>query len=51
VKHGARPLEIGFQQRYLSDITNQILLRVEIRVASGSEPTALLETAPPKRYK
>ena len=39
VKYDAGPLEIGFQARYLNDITDQITDSVEFRFADGSAPT------------
>ncbi|MBV8524661.1 MAG: DNA polymerase III subunit beta [Acetobacteraceae bacterium] len=41
VKYEASPLEIGFQARYLSDITDQIRGEVEFRFADGSAPTVV----------
>ena len=37
----AGPLEIGFQARYLNDITDQIPEQVEFRFADGSAPTVV----------
>jgi DNA polymerase-3 subunit beta len=39
VKYQSSPLEIGFQARYLNDITDQIVDSVEFRFADGSAPT------------
>jgi DNA polymerase-3 subunit beta len=39
VKYESSPLEIGFQARYLNDITDQIVDAVEFRFADGSAPT------------
>jgi DNA polymerase-3 subunit beta len=39
VTYEAGPLEIGFQARYLTDITDQIGGQVEFRFADGSAPT------------
>jgi len=39
VKYESGPLEIGFQARYLNDITDQIADQVEFRFADGSAPT------------
>jgi len=39
VKYESSPLEIGFQARYLNDITDQIADSVEFRFADGSAPT------------
>ncbi len=41
VKYDDGPLEIGFQARYLNDITDQIPERVEFRFADGSAPTVV----------
>jgi len=41
VKYDAGPLEIGFQARYLNDITDQIPEQVEFRFADGSAPTVV----------
>jgi DNA polymerase-3 subunit beta len=39
VKYEAGPLEIGFQARYLNDITDQITGEVEFRFSDGAAPT------------
>ncbi len=39
--YASEPLEIGFQARYLSDITDQIRDRVEFRFSDGSAPTVV----------
>lgn len=39
VDYQAGPLEIGFQARYLSDVTDQIKGRVEFAFADGAAPT------------
>ena len=39
VSYESGPLEIGFQARYLNDITDQIGEQVEFRFADGSAPT------------
>ena len=39
VKYGSEPLEIGFQARYLNDITDQIENQVEFHFSDGSAPT------------
>ena len=39
VKYDAGPLEIGFQARYLNDITDQVKGDVEFRFSDGSAPT------------
>ena len=39
VKYEAGPLEIGFQARYLNDITDQIEGEVEFRFSDGAAPT------------
>ncbi|MGH7104362.1 MAG: DNA polymerase III subunit beta [Acetobacteraceae bacterium] len=41
VTYDAPPLEIGFQARYLTDITDQIADRVEFRFADGTAPTVV----------
>ena len=41
VKYEASPLEIGFQARYLNDITDQIEGEVEFCFADGSAPTVV----------
>jgi DNA polymerase-3 subunit beta len=45
VKYDAGPLEIGFQARYLNDITDQITDAVEFRFADGSAPTIVQDAA------
>jgi DNA polymerase-3 subunit beta len=44
VSYEAGPMEIGFQARYLTDITDQIADRITFRFADGSAPT-LVEDA------
>lgn len=39
VKYAAGPLEIGFQARYLNDITDQIESQVEFHFSDGAAPT------------
>ena len=39
------PLEIGFQARYLNDITDQIGRSVEFRFADGAAPTVVQDAA------
>ena len=39
VKYASDPLEIGFQARYLNDITDQIESQVEFHFSDGSAPT------------
>ena len=41
VSYESGPLEIGFQARYLNDITDQIGEQVEFRFADGSAPTVV----------
>ncbi|MBV9813710.1 MAG: DNA polymerase III subunit beta, partial [Acetobacteraceae bacterium] len=41
VRYAAGPLEIGFQARYLNDITDQIAEQVEFRFADGAAPTVV----------
>jgi DNA polymerase-3 subunit beta len=43
VSYEAGPLEIGFQARYLNDITDQIGEQVEFRFADGSAPTVVCD--------
>jgi DNA polymerase-3 subunit beta len=45
VQYEAAPLEIGFQARYLNDITDQISERVEFRFADGAAPTVVVDGA------
>ncbi len=45
VKYDAGPLEIGFQARYLNDITDQIQEQVEFRFADGAAPTVVQDAA------
>ena len=45
-EHG--PIEIGFQARYLNDITDQIATQVEFRFADGSAPTIVTDSAKPE---
>ena len=41
------PLEIGFQARYLNDITDQIGDTVEFLFSDGSAPTVVRESGDP----
>jgi len=41
VRYDAGPMEIGFQARYLNDITDQIAEQVEFCFADGSAPTVV----------
>jgi DNA polymerase-3 subunit beta len=41
VRYDSGPLEIGFQARYLNDITDQIDEQVEFRFSDGSAPTVV----------
>ena len=45
VSYDAGPLEIGFQARYLNDITDQIGEQVEFRFADGAAPTIVMDSA------
>jgi DNA polymerase III subunit beta len=45
VKYEAGPLEIGFQARYLNDITDQIADQVEFRFADGAAPTIVQDAS------
>jgi len=47
VKYDAGPLEIGFQARYLNDITDQIKGEVEFRFSDGSAPTVVQDATDP----
>jgi DNA polymerase-3 subunit beta len=48
VSYESGPLEIGFQARYLNDITDQIAEQVEFRFADGSAPTIVTDSAKPE---
>jgi DNA polymerase-3 subunit beta len=48
VSYEFAPLEIGFQARYLNDITDQITDQVEFRFADGSAPTVVTDAAKPE---
>ncbi len=41
------PLEIGFQARYLNDITDQVGERVEFRFSDGTAPTIVQDASDP----
>ncbi len=43
IEYASTPLEIGFQARYLNDITDQIDKRVEFRFADGAAPTVVVD--------
>ncbi len=45
VTYDAGPLEIGFQARYLNDITDQIGDQVEFRFSDGAAPTVVRDAA------
>ena len=45
VKYDSGPLEIGFQARYLNDITDQIGEQVEFRFSDGAAPTVVQDAA------
>jgi DNA polymerase-3 subunit beta len=45
VSYDATPLEIGFQARYLNDITDQIAGEVEFRFSDGAAPTVVRDAA------
>ena len=47
MKYDSGPLEIGFQARYLNDITDQITGEVEFLFADGSAPTVVRDAADP----
>ena len=48
VTYDAPALEIGFQARYLKDITDQVDAQVEFRFADGSAPTIVQDSARPE---
>ena len=48
VSYDSSPIEIGFQARYLNDITDQIVEQVEFRFADGSAPTIVTDSAKPE---
>jgi DNA polymerase-3 subunit beta len=48
VSYESSPLEIGFQARYLNDITDQIVEQVEFRFSDGSAPTIVTDSAKPE---
>ncbi|MBP0494709.1 DNA polymerase III subunit beta [Roseomonas indoligenes] len=48
VTYDSAPLEIGFQARYLKDITDQVDGQVEFRFADGSAPTIVQDAAKPE---
>ncbi|QDH16132.1 DNA polymerase III subunit beta [Swingsia samuiensis] len=45
VTYGSEPMEIGFQARYLTDITDQIDVEVEFSFAESSAPTLVRDTS------
>ena len=45
VSYDSGPLEIGFQARYLNDITDQIGEKVEFRFSDGAAPTVVQDAA------
>jgi DNA polymerase-3 subunit beta len=48
VSYESAPIEIGFQARYLNDITDQITDQVEFRFSDGSAPTVVTDAAKPE---
>ena len=48
VSYEAGPLEIGFQARYLTDITDQVTDKLEFRFADGVAPTIVTDMARPE---
>jgi DNA polymerase-3 subunit beta len=48
VRYDAAPIEIGFQARYLNDITDQIGERVVFKFADGSAPTLVMDAEKPE---
>jgi DNA polymerase III subunit beta len=47
VTYSSTPMEIGFQARYLNDITDQIGGEVEFLFADGSAPTVVRDAGDP----
>ena len=47
VRYDSAPLEIGFQARYLNDITDQIADKVEFHFSDGSAPTVVRDGGDP----
>jgi len=47
VRYDSGPLEIGFQARYLNDITDQIAGEVEFLFSDGAAPTVVRDAADP----
>lgn len=47
VTYEAEPLEIGFQARYLTDITDQIDAEAEFSLADSASPTLIQDTQEP----
>ncbi len=45
VQYDAAPLEIGFQARYLNDITDQVAGDVEFRFSDGAAPTVVRDAS------
>lgn len=45
VSYTASPIEIGFQARYLADITDQVGERLRFRFSDGSAPTVVQDAA------
>ena len=48
VSYNNTPLEIGFQARYLNDITDQIVDTVQFEFADGSAPTVVRDASKPE---
>lgn len=48
VSYEAGPLEIGFQARYLTDITDQVSEKLEFRFADSAAPTIVTDVARPE---
>jgi DNA polymerase-3 subunit beta len=48
VVYDAAPLEIGFQARYLKDITDQVDGQLEFRFSDGSAPTIVQDASKPE---
>ncbi len=45
VRYESGPIEIGFQARYLNDVTDQVTGDVEFRFADGASPTIVRDAA------
>jgi DNA polymerase-3 subunit beta len=45
VTYGSSPIEIGFQARYLNDITEQVGETLRFKFSDGSAPTVVQDAA------